>query len=884
MKNDSIPNVIWPSSHNGWLPVYLCIGMIIALPNISTAEVVVDGTVSNVAGGTPITGPVYDINASYGTASSNNLFHSFTTFNIGAGETANFSGPANVTNVIGRVTGGSPSTIDGTINNTISGANLWLVNSSGLIFGQDATINVSGSFYASTGDDVRFDTTAPANFSISGDNNTILTAANPIGFGFISANTAGISANSTAINVGAGETVSLVGGDVVLTDMTLGVRDGRINIAAVAEAGQVVFTTPTDNQVSAIDTGATSQFANISLENSTLTTALPDVSGNASNGGGNIYIVGGNIYAGPGSRIKNDTANSTAGVIHVKGVDINLDRALIQSRALGAEKGADIVIRTTNLTVQNDRGAADTTTAGVVSLAAGGSVGGDIDIESSGTTRVTAANEGIGVSGIIRSGLDGTAPNAPTKFGDIKISGGNLVVEQGGNIYSDVTGQAANITNGSININPSQSVTVSGASSEISVEAFGLANTTGVELNVDTSQLTIADGGRISADTFSGSTGVGVTVTAANVLITGLNSEIATETRDTTTGGGITMQVTDTLTVTDSGHITSDVFGTGLGSDININQPDSQTGLPRIGNKVVVSNRGFISASTKEDGDAGTINIDAREIEVSGTGESFTQMAQNTANGNLQSGIFSVAGDAVNFSPNVNILGRGGNINLTAERVSFENGGLSSASAINGGNAGNINISVSDAVTLTDSAIQTKSVLSAGGEVTINAGRRVDLVNSEINAEAMGVAAENDGGNILIGTAKVATLDNSALVARANAGNGGNVSIQTAFFIQTVDSSIDVSSQKGIAGEIQIASIHQDVNVLPVVPQPFLNVAALLGNPCAIEALQERSSLMVEATKPASLQLNKLVSAQYLAANVSEATPVWYTGMQLACR
>src|ERR1700722_9181882 len=50
-------------------------------------------------------GPNYAIGASLGRQVGGNLFHSFGVFGLNQGETATFSGPSNVNNVIGRVTG-----------------------------------------------------------------------------------------------------------------------------------------------------------------------------------------------------------------------------------------------------------------------------------------------------------------------------------------------------------------------------------------------------------------------------------------------------------------------------------------------------------------------------------------------------------------------------------------------------------------------------------------------------------------------------------------------------------------------------------------------------------------------------------------------------------
>ncbi|MDM8547409.1 two-partner secretion domain-containing protein [Candidatus Venteria ishoeyi] len=94
----------------------------------------------------------YAITQNLGKVIGNNLFHSFQDFNLKQGETARFSGAAHINNVISRVTGGSPSHINGTISNTIPGANTYLLNPAGIFFAEHARLDVSGGFYATTAD------------------------------------------------------------------------------------------------------------------------------------------------------------------------------------------------------------------------------------------------------------------------------------------------------------------------------------------------------------------------------------------------------------------------------------------------------------------------------------------------------------------------------------------------------------------------------------------------------------------------------------------------------------------------------------------------------------------------------------------------------------
>ena len=77
----------------------------------------------------------YNVTSNLGKQVGPNLFQSFSQFNLTSGETAVFSGPASVHNVLARVTGGSASNINGTLQCTIADANFFLVNPAEVVFG-----------------------------------------------------------------------------------------------------------------------------------------------------------------------------------------------------------------------------------------------------------------------------------------------------------------------------------------------------------------------------------------------------------------------------------------------------------------------------------------------------------------------------------------------------------------------------------------------------------------------------------------------------------------------------------------------------------------------------------------------------------------------------
>src|SRR4051812_18710235 len=66
-----------------------------------------------------LSGPNYTIMPSDGRQVGGNLFHSFSKFNLTAGETADFTGPTSVRNVLARVTNRESSQIDGTLRCSI---------------------------------------------------------------------------------------------------------------------------------------------------------------------------------------------------------------------------------------------------------------------------------------------------------------------------------------------------------------------------------------------------------------------------------------------------------------------------------------------------------------------------------------------------------------------------------------------------------------------------------------------------------------------------------------------------------------------------------------------------------------------------------------------
>ncbi|NEP21135.1 MAG: filamentous hemagglutinin N-terminal domain-containing protein [Moorea sp. SIO3I6] len=134
----------------------------ILIPNIATAQISSDGTLSTTV--TSDDGVNFLIEK--GVRTWDHLFHSFSEFSVPSNGSAFFNNAGDIVNIFSRVTGGNIYNIDGLIRAN-GNANLFLINPAGIIFGENASLNIGGSFLATTaesvvfGDGIEFSATEP---------------------------------------------------------------------------------------------------------------------------------------------------------------------------------------------------------------------------------------------------------------------------------------------------------------------------------------------------------------------------------------------------------------------------------------------------------------------------------------------------------------------------------------------------------------------------------------------------------------------------------------------------------------------------------------------------------------------------------------------------
>ncbi len=359
-------------------------GVLVAVSGNLVAQIVTDGTVGPPAS---LTGPAFVIPDTLGTQLGGNLFHSFSDFNINTGESATFtSGFAGATdNVISRVTGSSPSTIDGVLRNTITGADFWFINPSGVVFGAGASLDMTASFYASTASfielgDCSATPDACGRFSAISPAGSTLSVAQPTAFGFLGGEPGpvtvlGQAGDRAELVVQPGESMFLAGrmgpADAAgapaggLTQARLAAPEGRVDLVSVGGLApgetRLVGVTPTPG--GAPVTGVTDGLGSLALDTMTI-----DVSGV---NGGRVYLRGSRIVLDGSVINANGSGAGNGGRVDVEAGEFRM----VTSSPANTD-GSAILVGTGALSASGPAGIA-TVRARTINIRDGGSVEAD---------------------------------------------------------------------------------------------------------------------------------------------------------------------------------------------------------------------------------------------------------------------------------------------------------------------------------------------------------------------------------------------------------------------------------------------------------------------------------------------------------------------------
>jgi len=708
-----------------------------------------------------------------GAQAGRNLFHSFSEFSVPTGNTAYFNNALSIENIFSRVMGTSASNIDGLIraNGT---ANLFLLNPNGILFGPNARLDIGGSFTATTANRIIFadgtefttkDTQSPS----------LLTVSVPLGLQY-KTKPSGTITNAGRLAVNPQKNITLFGTTVTSTGQLiapggtvqiLGDRIGLFNNALI--------------DVSAIGGGGTVLIGGDyqgkgTVPNASRTFVGKDVTINADavdHGNGGRVIVWadestrfyGNISARGGANSGN------GGFVEVSGRKFLDYQGLVDTRAPFGTTGT-LLLDPTNIEVVASGGETNNL-ADVDEFT-------DPDIGTPGDTRINVAAINSATANVILQATQNITFNAPV---NIFFPGVGITAQAGNNITVN-----------------SPITTLGGAVQLIANDASsGTPSATGsIFINAGIQSL----GGAIALRA-----GGDISVNNANVLTAGLFGN----------SGDLSID-TGRLLVQNFGTLSTGTFGIGNAGNITIRANEIDliapaspiarlTGISALANPGSTGNAGTItivtgrltarngaqlSAGTSGSGRAGTINVRASDIELTGVlsangfpsgllADSNTGSTGNAGTINIQTGNL-ITRDGGGVFVSTESAGNGGALNINASSIELSGNGIAYPSGLIAqafpgatGNAGQITITTGRLLVQNRAQVTTGASSGRAGNLSVQATGSVDILNRGIlNAVSTGVGV---GGDMAIATRNLTLRDGFILTNTTNQGDAGNIAI-----------------------------------------------------------------------------------------------------------
>ncbi len=257
--------------------------------------------------------------------------------------------------------------------------------------------------------------------------------------------------------------------------------------------------------------------------------------------------------------------------------------------------------------------------------------------------------------------------------GDITLNVNTLLATTDAVVNAATTGggQAGNITVNGVAGPGSQALNVAlGARSGLATSTTGAGSAGNITLQATSVTVSDSSGqaelsGIVSSSTGSGKAGNIIVrsnsltgIDGGQIAATTVGGEADTNGDGVAEGGSITLQV-DGLSLSPDAQVTASTTGAGVGGSIRIEDRDTSTALN------LVIDTPSINTSTSGSGAAGTIELVADSVTVSGDG----RLASSSIGTNAEAG-----GQA----------GKAGNVSVTANTLTLSNGGQIAATTIDG--------------------------------------------------------------------------------------------------------------------------------------------------------------------------------------------------------
>jgi filamentous hemagglutinin family protein len=717
-----------------------------------------------------------------------NLFHSFREFSVPTDGFAYFNNAPNIEHIITRVTGASVSNIDGVIaaNGT---ANLFLINPNGIVFGSHASLNIGGSFFASTanslvfGNDFEFSATNP-------QAPPLLTVSVPLGLQYGS--TAGsIQVQGSFLQVPDGKTLALAGGNVQLDGAFLQAPGGRVELAGVGEPGTIGLEADhgslrlsfpqdiartdvslKDTQIDVVSGGGgsiTSYAQNLTIDSSIVKAGIGPSFGSVGTHAEDITLdATEEVKIGQQSIVANAVfrgATGNSGNVNIKASSLRLtDGAELGTFVFGHGNAGKVIVQAKDSVFLTG------TRTILASDVAEGAVGqgGEINIQTASLSLtddaqigavtggrgdagkiVIQANHSVSLAGRLTGILSNVGAEAVGQGGDIKIQTGALSLTDGAGLSASTFGQG---DAGNVTVKADESIVLVDGQIFSAVREGAIGQ--GGAINIHAGSLSLSKGAAVDSSVEQGAIGQGgeINIQAGSISLAN-DAVLFADTSGQGNAGNITVQSNDFISLTNSKIYTNVESGaSGQAGNIRI-----QTG------SLSLIDGSRISNSTFGKGNAANIFVQAND--------SISLIGDTSA---IISGVYFEA------------VGNGGDIQLEARSLSLTDGAQLFAATFGEGNAGNIRVNISDTVSLSgvgsmtgfSSGLLTNTEEGAGGQggdikVTTSALRVSDgAVLSALTRSAF------NGGSITVDANTLEVTNGGQLLTTAfSSGDAGNITV-----------------------------------------------------------------------------------------------------------
>jgi filamentous hemagglutinin family protein len=719
-------------------------------------------------------------NITGGKTAGNNLFHSFNTFSIPTFGEVYFNNSPQIQNIITRVTGANSSHIDGKISANGT-ANVFLINPHGLIFDSHASLNIGGSFIATTANNLQFGNAG--NFGVNTGNDVSLLTVNPSALLFNQIQTQSIT-NQGNLQVNPRQNLLFVGNNLTLDQGNLKAPGGKIELASISN-GKVEL----NNDLS-LNVAPDVIRGDISLLNN----SIIDISGNS---GGHIKLQGNNITITNSSGVSsNNLGNQKGGDINIDSSNLNItNKGSISTSTFAEGDGGNLTITSNNIDIVgvrdfgevasnifNNKFDSNQLQDGLFTITFGRGKAGDININTknliakNGAT-IAASTFGKGLGGNLtlkfeeftnfnNAGMFTGTVSDTGKSGDLTVisNQGKILLENGG-AFTTATLNKADAGNlivqaKELEIKEKSARTFLLFSTEpvyipsgLSTQSFGDGNAGYLEVNAK--KMTMSNDATISSST------------VGKIRLIERNAgEVVINTQDLMIGNKLQISA-----------ISDRVYFTENSGDLKINA-----------DILIVSNGAQIQTFSIGNGKGGNLSINAKtSVEITGTNFS----------GEFESGLF--AGYSGLSIPIISTdIGDAGNLEINTPLLMVSDKGLISVSNGGQGKAGNLNINA-DTIILNNGTLKAETNANSSiGNIIVNGKLLLMTNNGQITTNGQ----EAKGGNININSDIIAAFtainnSNNAITANAQKNFGGRVIINTQGMFGQPFINITASSELG---------------------------------------------------------------------------------------